>query len=192
LACRQEDRARLGRHLSDQRAAVRRPAGRRDPDRGRPHLLPGAGARSPGRALRDDGRHSLLSRGQTMDLSISQRSRTAATLSDPGILGPALIDAFKKLDPRVMVRNPVMFTVEVVATLTTVLFVRDLVTGQGGLGFSFQINLWLWFTVLFANFAEAVAEGRGKAQAATLRKARTDTVAKRLADPSAAKWTEVA
>ena len=87
-----------------------------------------------------------------MDLSISQR-RTNATLSDPGILGPALIDAFKKLDPRVMVRNPVMFTVEVVATLTTVLFIRDLVTGGGGLGFSFQINLWLWFTVLFANFA---------------------------------------
>ncbi|SEP36698.1 K+-transporting ATPase ATPase B chain [Rhodospirillales bacterium URHD0017] len=126
-----------------------------------------------------------------MDLSISQRSRTAATVSDPGILGPALLDAFKKLDPRVMVRNPVMFTVEVVATLTTVLFVRDLLTGGSGLGFSFQINLWLWFTVLFANFAEAVAEGRGKAQAATLRKARTDTVAKRLADVSATAWETV-
>ena len=75
-----------------------------------------------------------------------------------------------------MVRNPVMFVVEVVATLTTILFLRDLVTGAGGLGFSFQINLWLWFTVLFANFAEAVAEGRGKAQAATLRKAKTETV----------------
>ena len=87
-----------------------------------------------------------------------------------------------------MVRNPVIFTVEVVATLTTVLFVRDLVTGGGDLGFSFQINLWLWFTVLFANFAEAVAEGRGKAQAATLRKAKTDTVAKRLADVSDTKW----
>ena len=64
-----------------------------------------------------------------------------------------------------MVKNPVMFVVEVVATLTTILFLRDLVTGGGSLGFSFQINLWLWFTVLFANFAEAVAEGRGKAQA---------------------------
>ena len=126
-----------------------------------------------------------------MDLSISRRRASVATLSDPGILGPALVDAFKKLDPRVMVRNPVMFTVEVVATLTTVLFIRDLVTGGSGLGFSFQINLWLWFTVLFANFAEAVAEGRGKAQAATLRKARTDTVAKRLAEVSATAWETV-
>jgi K+-transporting ATPase ATPase B chain len=113
-------------------------------------------------------------------------------MTDPKILGPAVLDAFKKLDPRVMIRNPVMFTVEVVACLTTILFVRDIATGNGGLGFAFQINLWLWFTVLFANFAEAVAEGRGKAQAATLRKARTDTVAKRLADVSATKWTEVA
>jgi K+-transporting ATPase ATPase B chain len=71
------------------------------------------------------------------------------------------------------------------------LFIRDLVVGNGGLGFSFQINLWLWFTVIFANFAEAVAEGRGKAQAATLRKSRTETVAKRLANPSATRWEEV-
>src|SRR5476649_2082698 len=90
-----------------------------------------------------------------------------------------------------MARNPVMFAVELVATLTTILFLRDLVTGAGGYGFSFQINLWLWFTVLFANLAEAVAEGRGKAQAATLRKSRTETVAKRLADVSATKWTDV-
>jgi K+-transporting ATPase ATPase B chain len=124
-----------------------------------------------------------------VELALSTRRRgSVSTLSDPKILGPAIVDALRKLDPRVMVRNPVMFTVEVVATLTTVLFIRDLVTGGGGLGFSFQINLWLWFTVLFANFAEAVAEGRGKAQAATLRKARTETVAKRLADASATKW----
>ncbi len=118
------------------------------------------------------------------DMALSGRRSSASTLADPKILGPALVAAFAKLDPRVMFRNPVMFTVEVVATLTTVLFVRDLVEGRGGLGFAFQVNLWLWFTVLFANFAEAVAEGRGKAQAATLRKARTDTVAKRLADPA--------
>src|SRR6201996_6398254 len=99
--------------------------------------------------------------------------RTASTLVDPKILGPAAIDAIRKLDPRTMVRNPVMFTVQVVATLTTVLFIRDIVSGAGHLGFALQINLWLWFTVLFANFAEAVAEGRGKAQAATLRKAKT-------------------
>ncbi len=128
-----------------------------------------------------------------MELTLSQQRRRTAvsTLGDPKILGPAVLDALRKLDPRVMVRNPVMFTVEVVACLTTVLFIRDLVTGSGGLGFSFQINLWLWFTVLFANFAEAVAEGRGKAQAATLRKAKTETVAKRLADVSDAKWQTV-
>ena len=73
-----------------------------------------------------------------------------------------------------MIRNPVMFVVEVVATLTTILFFRDLATGGTHLGFAFQINLWLWFTVLFANFAEAVAEGRGKAQAASLRKTKTE------------------
>ena len=126
-----------------------------------------------------------------MELSQTRRRTSVATMTDPKILGPAVLDAFKKLDPRVMIRNPVMFTVEIVATLTTVLFVRDLMSGNAGLGFAFQINLWLWFTVLFANFAEAVAEGRGKAQAATLRKARTDTVAKRLAEASATKWTEV-
>ena len=119
-------------------------------------------------------------------------ARTATTMTDSRILGPAIIDAFKKLDPRMMVRNPVMFTVEVVATLTTILFVRDLVAGKAGLGFAFQINLWLWFTVLFANFAEAVAEGRGKAQAATLRKARTETVAQRLENAGDTSWTEVA
>ncbi len=128
-----------------------------------------------------------------MELTLSQQRRRTAvsTLGDPKILGAAVLDALRKLDPRVMVRNPVMFTVEVVATLTTVLFIRDLVTGSGGLGFSFQINLWLWFTVLFANFAEAVAEGRGKAQAATLRKAKTETVAKRLAGVSDTKWQTV-
>src|SRR5258707_6936477 len=128
-----------------------------------------------------------------MELTLSQQRRRTgvSTLGDPKILGPAVLDALRKLDPRLMVRNPVMFTVEVVACLTTVLFIRDLVTGSAGLGFSFQINLWLWFTVLFANFAEAVAEGRGKAQAATLRKAKTETVAKRLADVSDAKWQTV-
>src|SRR5579883_1439710 len=118
-------------------------------------------------------------------------TRSASTLADPKIIGPALIDAVGKLDPRTLIRNPVMFTVEVVATLTTVLFVRDLINGVPHLGFALQINLWLWFTVLFANFAEAVAEGRGKAQAATLRKARTETIAKKLIHVSDAKWMEV-
>lgn len=118
-----------------------------------------------------------------MELSKSRKRMSTTTMTDPKILGPAVGAAFKKLNPAVMIRNPVMFVVEVVAMLTTVLFVRDLVTGAEGLGFSFQINLWLWFTVLFANFAEAVAEGRGKAQAATLRKTKTETSANLLANP---------
>ncbi len=117
-----------------------------------------------------------------MELSKNRKRMSTATVTDPKILGPAVWEAIKKLDPRVLIRNPVMFVVEVVASLTTILFIRDLVTGAGGLAFSFQINLWLWFTVLFANFAEAVAEGRGKAQADNLRRTRSDTLAKVLAD----------
>src|ERR1700712_5492107 len=119
------------------------------------------------------------------------RSRDAkSSILDPSILLPATGQALKKLDPRLMIRNPVMFVVEVVATLTTILFVRDLVSGAPGLGFAFQINLWLWFTVVFANFAEAVDEGRGKAQAASLRKTKTDAAAK-LYDKAGAKWSLV-
>ena len=108
------------------------------------------------------------------------RDRSATSMLDPAILLPAIGQAFRKLDPRVMWHNPVMFVVEVVSTLTTILFVRDLVTGGTHIGFALQINIWLWFTVLFANFAEAVAEGRGKAQAASLRRAKTETTANRL------------
>jgi potassium-transporting ATPase ATP-binding subunit len=125
-----------------------------------------------------------------MDTNQRQRG-AAASLLDPAILVPAVGETFRKLHPRLMIRNPVMFVVEVVATLTTVLLLRDLVTGGARLGFTFQIVLWLWITVLFANLAEAVAEGRGKAQAATLRKARTETTAKRLRGNVGA-WDEVA
>ncbi len=104
----------------------------------------------------------------------------SASLMDARILLPALGGALRKLDPRSLARNPVMFVVAVVSALTTVLFVKDLLTGGGSLGFSFQIVVWLWFTVLFANFAEAVAEGRGKAQADSLRKTRSETEAKLL------------
>jgi len=103
-----------------------------------------------------------------------------ATMLDPKIVVPAIGSAFRKLDPRIMVKSPVMFVVEVVAALTTVIFLRDLVSGGENLGFAFQIIVWLWFTVVFANFAEAVAEGRGKAQAETLRKTRTESQAKLL------------
>src|SRR5215471_357226 len=106
------------------------------------------------------------------------RKRTSSTITDTKILVPAIGDAFKKLNPRIMMRNPVMFVVEAVATLTTILFIRDLAIGAQGLAFSFQINLWLWFTVLFANFAEAVAEGRGKAQAASLKRTKTEAFGK--------------
>jgi len=111
--------------------------------------------------------------------------RGMSSLFDPAIIVPAIGDSIRKLDPRIQIRNPVMFVVEIVTVLTTVLYVRDLLTGGGELKFTFQIIVWLWITLLFANFAEAVAEGRGKAQAATLRKARTDTRAKRLIDPNA-------
>jgi K+-transporting ATPase ATPase B chain len=106
-----------------------------------------------------------------------------SAMLDPKIVVPAIGAAFTKLDPRAMIKNPVMFVVEIVAILTTVIFVRDLVTGGENLVFTFQIILWLWFTVLFANLAEAVAGGRGKAQAETLRKTRTESQAKLLAGP---------
>ncbi len=112
------------------------------------------------------------------------RYGTTRLLSGP-ILREAAWLSVKKLDPRLLWRNPVMFTVEVVATLTTILLVRDIVAVRPGIFFAAQINLWLWFTVLFANFAEAVAEGRGRAQAATLRRARTETMARRVTDDSA-------
>jgi len=111
---------------------------------------------------------------------------------DPAILIPAIGQSFTKLDPRLMISNPVMFVLEVVATLTTVIFLRDFVTHGEYLSFTFQIVIWLWITVLFANFAEAVAEGRGKAQAATLRKARTETMAKRLTAANATQFEMVA
>src|ERR1700744_1137446 len=109
-----------------------------------------------------------------------QKQVPVSAMLDPKIVLPAIGSAFAKLDPRAMVKNPVMFVVEVVAALTTVIFLRDLATGGADLGFTFQIILGLWFTVLFANFAEAVAEGRGKAQAESLRKTRTESQAKLL------------
>jgi len=96
------------------------------------------------------------------------------------IITRALVDSCKKLNPITMMKNPVMLVVEVGSVITTILLIRDLVAGAAGTGFALQITLWLWFTVLFANFAEAMAEGRGKAQADNLRKAKTETIARRL------------
>jgi K+-transporting ATPase ATPase B chain len=107
----------------------------------------------------------------------------ARPLFDPAIVKRAVVDSFRKLDPRHQVRNPVMFVVEVGSVLTTGLFVQALVgTGEAPAWFILAISLWLWFTVLFANFAEAMAEGRGKAQADSLRKARKDIQARRLSE----------
>src|ERR1700720_1912615 len=102
--------------------------------------------------------------------------KKSKSLWDAKIIRRALVDAVVKLDPRTMMKNPVMFVVEVGSVLTTALLFR----GSQSFGFNLQITLWLWFTVLFANFAEAMAEGRGKAQADTLRKARAETEARKL------------
>jgi len=118
-----------------------------------------------------------------MEISKLRKRMPVSTLVDPKIVLPAIGQAFVKLDPRTLVKNPVMFVLEIVTLLTTVLLVRDLVSGGPSIAFEFQIVVWLWFTVLFANFAEAVAEGRGKAQADALRRTRTETAAKRLLMP---------
>ncbi|HEV2573679.1 MAG TPA: potassium-transporting ATPase subunit KdpB [Beijerinckiaceae bacterium] len=112
--------------------------------------------------------------------TLKLQKKTGSAMFDRKIVIPAIRSAFVKLDPRIMIKNPVMFVVEVVAFLATVIFVRILLMGGGDVGFTFQIILWLWFTVLFANFAEAVAEGRGKAQAESLKRTRTESQAKLL------------
>src|SRR5437879_5633509 len=106
----------------------------------------------------------------------------ATSLTDRKILRTATIDSFGKLDPRLMIKNPVMFVVEVGAVLTLIVLVLNAIHHAHGFWFGLQITLWLWFTVLFANFAEAMAEGRGKAQAETLRKARAETEARRVCE----------
>ncbi|HTG13734.1 MAG TPA: potassium-transporting ATPase subunit KdpB [Blastocatellia bacterium] len=115
---------------------------------------------------------------------MSERAQKRA-LFDPPIVRRAIKDAFIKLDPRQVARNPVMFVVEVGSVLTTALIIRDIAAGTTShLLFAVQVTLWLWFTVLFANFAEAMAEGRGKAQADALRRAKTETIAHRITHDS--------
>src|SRR6266496_2885384 len=133
---------------------------------------------------------------QTDTLEVKQwktRRKGDISIWDPKIIRGAIPDSFKKLDPRVQIKNPVMFVVEVGSVITTIEFVRllfatptatftrSLLTSETI--FVLAVAFWLWFTVVFANFAEAMAEGRGKAQADTLRRARTTTMAKRLASP---------
>ncbi|HVW11728.1 MAG TPA: potassium-transporting ATPase subunit KdpB [Bryobacteraceae bacterium] len=111
---------------------------------------------------------------------LPKKLQRARPLFDPEIVQRATIASFAKLNPVTLLKNPVMFVVEVGAAMTTVLLIRDIVAGGSGIGFQIQISVWLWFTVLFANFAEAMAEARGKAQADSLRKAKTDVLAKKL------------
>jgi K+-transporting ATPase ATPase B chain len=108
----------------------------------------------------------------------------ARPLFDTELVGRAVKDSFAKLNPVTLLKNPVIFVVEVGAALTTVFLIRDTFVGAPGIGFGLQIALWLWFTVMFANFAEAMAEARGKAQADSLRKAQTDSMAKRITSSS--------
>jgi potassium-transporting ATPase ATP-binding subunit len=119
------------------------------------------------------------------DAGLYKRQLRPLSIFDRSLIVPATLASFRKLDPRTLVKNPVMFCVEIVSVLTTIFFLRDLIVGAGTVVgtnalFSGQITVWLWFTVLFANFAEAVAEGRGKAQADALRRTQTETKAKRL------------
>ena len=113
---------------------------------------------------------------------IPKKLARARPLFDPEILQRALKDSVLKLNPITLMKNPVIFVVEVGAALVLLFLVRDLITGIGDVGFELQIDLWLWFTVLFATFAEAMAEARGKAQAESLRKTKTETVANRVVD----------
>ena len=116
------------------------------------------------------------------EVARARRPRSSASLFDPAITSRAIVDSFKKLDPRIQAKNPVMFVVEIGSVVTSVEWVRTLIDPSlaNDRLFVFAVAVWLWFTVLFANFAEAMAEGRGKAQADTLRRARTETLAKRL------------
>ena len=113
-------------------------------------------------------------------VNLISKAKRARPLFDPPIVKRAIWDSFVKLNPATLWKNPVMFVVEIGSALTAILLVRDLVVQAGTVSFDLQICLWLWFTVLFANFAEAMAEGRGKAQAESLRKTKTESIARRL------------
>ena len=164
--------ASLGTFPGDDAAVLHAP-GRRHRDRRRPDVLPGGESRSHRRRPADAPRKGVLSHVRPHD-RLRSRSGTARWCAR------ALVDAVRKLNPMTMARNPVMFVVEVGAVLVTGRFAIDVATNRGNLLFEGQIVAWLWLTVLFANFAEAMAEGRGKAQADSLRRAKTDTLANRI------------
>ena len=128
---------------------------------------------------------------ETLALGAGSHKRAVAGISSEILIG-AIGESFRKLNPRSLIRNPVMFVVEIVSALTTVIMLRDIIVGNPGVGFTAQLAFWLWFTVIFANFSEAVAEGRGKAQAENLRRTRTQTQAKRLGRADARDYQKVA
>ncbi len=171
LARGEETGARVGRDVPGDGADLHDPARRGHPDRRRADVLSRLRPRTARRAAADGRGNSLLEE----DILTSHRP---PPLFDRAIVRPAIADSFRKLDPRLQAANPVMFVVLVSAILVTVLLVRDIASGKDVL-FDLQIALWLWFTLLFANFAEAMAEGRGKAQAAALKRGRTETMARR-------------
>src|SRR6185437_3940227 len=153
LARREEIGPGLGGDVPNHGRSVRRIGRRRHPHHRRAHFLSCARARASGRAFLDRERHPLLSEltgPTTMESSTLRNSRPVSALFDPKIVIPAIGSALVKLNPRTMMKNPVMFVLEVVSALTTVILIRDLITGGQGIGFEFQIVLWLWFTVLFA------------------------------------------
>src|SRR6267143_7170798 len=115
------------------------------------------------------------------ELAATRKAGTGSIFQGP-LIRAAIRESFVKLNPRLVARNPVMFVVEVGSTITTLVMIQQIVTGTGNIGFTLQISLWLWFTVLFANFAEAMAEARGKAQADTLRATKKETFARRIRD----------
>ena len=154
---------------------LRRAAAWRDRHRRRADLRSGRRARTNRRTPADSSRKDVL----MLSSRRIERRPKARALFDREIVLRAVADSFKKLDPRWMMRNPVMFIVEVSALVTSIFWLRDLLAHASQSGFDLAIALWLWFTVLFANFAEAVAEGRGKAQADFLRRTKSDTTARR-------------
>ena len=208
---RQAPRRAVPRHVPDDRRPVERAADRRRDHRRGADLLPGAVTRPDRRAAPAERRKGPV--GMSLPRSLlsvdlgrgTRRFQRFVTLGgakpsgeaprprgvfDPDLLKAALPHAFRKLDPRLLIKNPVMFVVEITAALVTLIAVANVtglqpVRGAAGLGFQVQIAVWLWFTALFATYAEAVAEARGRAQAATLRRTRSESIAhRRLADGS--------
>ncbi len=208
---REEEDPIYGGNVPHARTFVRGIAGRHRDYCRRANLLPGAFAGTDCRTLPDGKRQAVfddaLDSSGDLELTMSTTTTTEPTVTpqtpqddptsllpkklvrarplfDPEIVRKAIAASFAKLNPVTLMKNPVMFVVEVGAAMTTLFLIRDLFTGAtlagGSIGFQFQISLWLWFTVLFANFAEAMAEARGKAQADALRKTKTDVLAKRI------------